>query len=173
MVQLSALFVYFGFKNKAMATTLKTGDIAPEFSGVDQNGKSVSLSGLRGRRVILYFYPKDNTSGCTAEACSLRDGYTDLAEMGFEIIGVSPDSAQSHLKFAQKHNLNFHLLPDTDKSILNAYGTWGEKKMYGRTSMGVIRTTFIIGADGRIEHVVGKVDTKNHAEQIKNLVAGK
>ena len=156
-----------------MSTKLQTGDVAPDFSGIDQNGKSVSLSELKGKRVILYFYPKDNTSGCTAEACSLRDGYTDLAEMGFEIIGVSPDSAQSHLKFAQKHNLNFHLLPDTDKSILNAYGAWGEKKMYGRTSMGVIRTTFIIDADSKIEYVVGKVDTKNHAEQIKKLVAAK
>ena len=156
-----------------MSTKLQIGDVAPDFSGIDQNGKSVSLSELKGKRIILYFYPKDNTSGCTAEACSLRDGYTDLAEMGFEIIGVSPDSAQSHLKFAQKHNLNFHLLPDTDKSILNAYGAWGEKKMYGRTSMGVIRTTFIIGADGKIEYVVGKVDTKNHAEQIKKLVAAK
>lgn len=154
-----------------MATKLQIGDVAPNFSGVDQNGKSLSLSDLKGKPIILYFYPKDNTSGCTAEACSLRDGYTDLAELGFEIVGVSPDTAQSHLKFAQKHNLNFHLIADTEKTILTAYGTWGEKKMYGRTSLGVIRTTFIIGADGKIEQIIGKVDTKNHAEQIKKIIA--
>lgn len=154
-----------------MATKLQIGDVAPNFLGVDQNGKSLSLSDLKGKRIILYFYPKDNTSGCTAEACSLRDGYTDLAELGFEIVGVSPDTAQSHLKFAQKHNLNFHLIADPEKTILTAYGTWGEKKMYGRTSLGVIRTTFIIGADGKIEQIIGKVDTKNHAEQIKKIIA--
>ena len=153
-----------------MAAKLQIGDAAPSFSGIDQNGKNLLLSDLKGKRVILYFYPKDNTPGCTAEACSLRDGYTDLAGLGFEIVGVSPDTAQSHLKFAQKHNLNFHLIPDPEKTILTAYGVWGEKKMYGRTSMGVIRTTFIIGADGKIAQIIGKVDTKNHAEQIKKII---
>jgi len=149
-----------------MATKLQIGDVAPNFSGVEQNGKNLSLSDLKGKRIILYFYPKDNTSGCTAEACSLRDGYTDLAELGFEIVGVSPDTAQSHLKFAQKHNLNFHLIADPEKTILTAYGTWGEKKMYGKTSMGTLRRTFIFNEEGILERIVEKVETKNAAGQV-------
>lgn len=154
-----------------MNIELHEGSVAPDFSGTDQNGQTISLSGFRGSKVVLYFYPKDNTPGCTAEACSLRDGYDDLTSMGYKIIGISPDSLTSHSKFAQKHNLNFHLLSDNEKTIIAAYGAWGEKKMCGRTYMGVIRTTFLIDENGVVAKVIKKVDTKNHAEQIKKLIA--
>ena len=147
-------------------TQLKIGDKAPLFTGTDQDGKSISLSDFRGRKVILYFYPKDNTSGCTAEACSLNDSYSSLTEKGFEVVGVSPDSANSHLKFIAKYNLAFNLIADTEKKILEAYGVWAEKKLYGRTYMGVVRTTFIINANGIIERIITKVNTKDHAKQI-------
>ena len=139
-------------------TQLKIGDKAPLFTGTDQDGKSISLSDFRGRKVILYFYPKDNTPGCTAEACSLR--------MGFEVIGVSPDSVKSHQGFIAKHGLNFPLIADADKSIAAAYGVWGEKKFMGRTYMGILRTTFVIGPDGTIEKIFDKVNTKDHFTQI-------
>ena len=147
---------------------LKAGDKAPEFKAEDQNGQTVSLSGILagGKKVILYFYPKDNTPGCTAEACSLRDGYSELLKRGFVVLGVSGDSEASHRKFIEKHELPFTLLVDADHKIAEAYGTWGEKKFMGRTYMGMIRTTFIIGTDGVIEKVFEKVDTKNHFEQI-------
>lgn len=153
---------------------LKTGDKAPDFRAADQNGNIVSLSGLRaeGKRVILYFYPKDNTPGCTAEACSLRDGYAELLKRGFVVVGVSADSVASHLKFREKHELPFTLLADVDHAIAEAYGTWGEKRFMGRTYMGMIRTTFVIGADGVIERVFEKVDTKRHFEQILEWVEG-
>ena len=145
---------------------LKTGDPAPAFEAVDQDGNMKTLADYRGRKLILYFYPKDNTPGCTAEACSLRDGRDTLRRMGFEVVGVSPDSEKSHRNFCAKHDLNFTLLADTDHSVCEAYGVWAEKSMYGRKYMGVLRTTFVIDAEGRIEQVFTKVDTKNHYQQI-------
>ena len=145
---------------------LKVGDKAPGFTAPDQDGKAVSLADYAGRRVILCFYPKDNTSGCTAEACSLRDGKHELEKMGFAIIGVSPDGQKSHRGFADKHSLNFILISDEDKSIAQSYGVWGLKKFMGREYMGIIRKTFIIGTDGKIEKIFDKVDTKRHFEQI-------
>lgn len=153
---------------------LKAGDKAPEFKALDQNGNSVSLAAVLagGKKVILYFYPKDNTPGCTAEACSLRDGYSELLKKGFVVLGVSGDSEASHRKFIEKHQLPFTLLVDADHKIAEAYGTWGEKKFMGRTYMGMIRTTFIIGTDEVIEKVFEKVDTKNHFEQILKAYEG-
>ncbi len=145
---------------------LKAGDKAPDFRGVDQNGNELSLGMYKGKKLILYFYPKDNTSGCTAEACSLRDGYSELKAKGFEIVGVSPDSEKSHKGFADKHELPFPLIADTDKTIATAYGTWGLKKFMGREYMGIIRTTFVIDGNGVIEKVFDKVNTKRHFEQI-------
>ncbi len=145
---------------------LKEGDKAPDFSGVDQDGRTVTLGQFSGKKLILYFYPKDNTTGCTAEACSLRDGYAELKRKGFEIVGVSPDSQKSHRGFADKHELRFTLIADTDKSIASAYGVWGLKKFMGREYMGILRTTFIISGDGVIEKVFTKVDTKDHFRQI-------
>lgn len=145
---------------------LKEGDKAPVFKGENQDGKEISLDDFKGKKVVLYFYPKDNTSGCTAEACNLNDNYSELTAKGYEVVGVSPDSASSHLKFIAKYNLAFNLIADTDKKILEAYGVWAEKSMYGRKYMGVLRTTFIIDENGMIEKVITKVDTKNHAQQI-------
>jgi len=145
---------------------LKEGMKAPEFEGKDQNGKLVRLSDFRGKKLVLYFYPKDNTPGCTAEACNLRDNYNELIKKGFAILGVSPDPEKSHKNFAEKHALPFPLIADTDKKILQLYGAYGEKKMYGKTVKGVIRTTFIINEQGIIEKIIRKVDTKNHAQQI-------
>lgn len=147
-------------------THLKEGMPAPGFAGEDQNGKHVSLESLKGKNVILYFYPKDNTPGCTAEACNLRDNYELLLEKGYAIVGVSPDDMKSHQKFATKFELPFPLIPDTDKEIIRAYGVWGPKKFMGREYEGVHRTTFIIGTDGKIHKVFEKVKTKEHAEQI-------
>ena len=147
-------------------SALKIGDKAPDFSANDQQGNPVSLSTLLGKRIVLYFYPKDNTPGCTAEACSMRDGKSELEKMGFTILGVSPDSEKSHQNFITKHNLNFTLLADSDKTIAQAYGVWGLKKFMGRTYEGILRTTFIIDERGFIEKIFDKVDTKNHFEQI-------
>ena len=147
-------------------TNLKIGDLAPDFKSTTQDGEELTLSSLKGQRVILYFYPKDNTSGCTLEAKSLRDGKAQLAEMGFRIIGVSPDSERSHQNFCAKHELNFTLLADTDHSVSEAYGVWAEKSMYGRKYMGILRTTFVIDAEGRIEKLFTKVNTKDHYQQI-------
>lgn len=149
-----------------MMDKLQPGDPAPDFRSTDQDGNPVSLADLKGGRTILYFYPKDNTSGCTLEAQSLRDGREELARRGFRIIGVSPDSERSHRNFCAKHALNFTLLADTDHSVSEAYGVWAEKSMYGRKYMGVVRTTFVIDAEGRIEKIFDKVDTKNHYRQI-------
>jgi len=146
--------------------TIKEGEKAPYFQGLNQDGKTISLEDFKGRRLILYFYPKDNTSGCTAEACSLNDAYAELTGKGFEVVGVSPDPIASHLKFIAKYNLSFQLIADTEKSILQAYGVWGEKKMYGRSYMGVTRTTFIIDENGIVEKILTKVNTKDHAKQI-------
>ena len=145
---------------------LKIGDRMPEFEVVDQDGNKVSSKDLIGKRTIVYFYPKDNTSGCTAEACNLRDNYDALTAQGYNVIGVSKDSAASHRKFADKYELPFTLLSDTSTQMLQAFGAWGEKKMYGKTVMGTIRRTFIFDADGVLERIIEKVDTKNHASQI-------
>ena len=147
-------------------TQLTAGMPAPHFEGTDQNGKTVKISSFLGKKVVLYFYPKDDTPGCTAEACSLRDNYQDLLKKGFIVLGVSPDSEKSHLKFAGKYNLPFPLIADPEKKILSAYGAYGEKLMYGKKVTGVIRTTYIIDEKGIIEKVVKKVDTKDHANQI-------
>ncbi len=145
---------------------LKEGDNAPEFTAKNQDGKEINLSDLKGKKVILYFYPKDNTPGCTNEACNLRDNYSELTNRGFEVIGVTPASEQSHTKFIGKYNLTFNLISDTDKSILNKYGAWGLKKNYGKEYEGVLRTTYVIDENGKIEAVFKKVETKNHTEQI-------
>ncbi len=145
---------------------LAIGDKAPAFSGIDQNEKKVSLKDLKGKKVILYFYPKDDTPGCTAESCNLRDNWSQLKKKGYEIVGVSADDAKSHKKFADKYDLNFTLIADTVKKVIEAYGVWGEKSMYGKKYMGIIRTTFVINEKGKIEKIFDKVDTKNHSEQI-------
>ena len=138
----------------------------PDFEVVDQDGNKVSSKDLAGKRTIIYFYPKDNTSGCTAEACNLRDNYAALVARGYNVIGVSKDSAASHRKFADKYELPFTLLSDTSTQMLQAFGAWGEKKMYGKTVMGTIRRTFIFDENGILERIIEKVDTKNHASQI-------
>ena len=147
---------------------IQTGDKVPDLLGFDQDGKEVKVSDYKGRKIALYFYPKDNTSGCTAEACSLRDGYDELKKAGYEIIGVSKDSAKSHRGFIEKQNLPFRLIADTDTTLQQQFGVWAEKKMYGRTYMGTLRHTFLIDENGVIEKVIEKVDTKNHAQQILN-----
>ncbi len=146
--------------------TLKEGDKAPAFTGKNQNGESVSLAQFAGKRVILFFYPKDMTPGCTAEACNLGENYTELQKRGFEVIGVSADSEERHLKFIGKYSLPYTLLADTEKEILKAYGVWGEKKFMGKVYDGIHRTTFIIDGKGIIEKVIIKVKTKDHTAQI-------
>jgi thioredoxin-dependent peroxiredoxin len=145
---------------------LKVGDKAPDFTAKNQDGKEIKLSGFLGKKVILYFYPKDDTPGCTAEACNLRDNYSDLTSRGFEVIGVSPDDEKSHTKFMAKYNLQFNLIADTTKSILKAYGAWGMKNMYGKEYEGVLRTTYVIDEKGIIEKVIDKVNTGDHSKQI-------
>lgn len=145
---------------------LTVGDRIPEVLGIDQNGKEIKASDLAGKKVIIYFYPKDNTPGCTAEACSLRDGYADLRAAGYEVIGVSKDSEASHRKFIEKQSLPFTLIADTDTTLNQAFGVWAEKTMAGRKYMGTVRTTFLVDESGRITDVLKKVDTKNHAVQI-------
>ena len=150
--------------------TLKAGDKAPNFTSKDQNGEEVSLANFKGKIVILYFYPKDDTPGCTAEACDFRDNYQSLIGKGYEVIGVSTDNSKSHKKFETKYSLPFPLIADEDKSINEAYGVWAEKNNYGKKYMGTVRTTFIIDADGIIKQVIEKVDTKNASQQVLNLV---
>ncbi len=147
---------------------MKVGDKAPEILGLDENGNEIRLDNYKGRKVVLYFYPKDNTSGCTAEACSLRDGYSELRKAGYEIIGVSVDDAKSHQKFIEKNQLPFPLIVDTDKKLVEQFGVWGEKSMYGRKYMGTFRTTFIINEEGVIERIFTpkEIKTKEHAQQI-------
>jgi len=142
---------------------------APQFEGTDQNGNTISLNSFHGKKIVLYFYPKDNTPGCTAEACSLRDNYNELLKKGFVVIGISPDSIKSHEKFAEKYELPFPLISDPERKIMTAYGAYGEKTMYGKKVTGVLRTTFIIDGEGKIEKVIKKVDTKEHAPQIFKL----
>ena len=145
---------------------LKIGDKAPSINAKDENGNTIRLTDYKGKKIVLYFYPKDSTPGCTAEACNLRDNYSGLQKLGFEIIGVSADSNKAHVKFKQKYNLNFSLLSDPEHLILNAYGVWVEKSMYGKSYMGIARTTFIIDEKGYISNIIEKVDTKNHTSQI-------
>ncbi len=145
---------------------LSKGVKAPSFEGINQDGKTIRLKDFKGKKIVLYFYPKDDTPGCTAEACNLRDNYQRWINKGFEVIGISPDNEKSHKKFREKYNLPFNLLADPDKRILKAYGAWGTKKMYGRSYDGVLRTTYVIDEEGIIEEVLSKVDTKNHTSQI-------
>ena len=146
--------------------TLKVGNKAPDFNVNDQDGNPVKLSSLRGKKIVLYFYPKDMTPGCTTEACNLRDNYKSMQKKGYEILGVSTDGEKSHKKFIEKEKLPFRLLADTEKAIHDAYGTWIEKSMYGRKYMGTARVTFVIDEKGVIEDIIEKVDTKNHVAQI-------
>ena len=145
---------------------LKIGDSMPDFEVVDQDGNKVSSKDLIGKKTIIYFYPKDNTSGCTAEACNLRDNHEALIARGYNVVGVSKDSAKSHKNFKEKYALPFTLLSDTSTQMLQAFGAWREKKMYGKTVMGTIRQTFIFDEDGILTEIIEKVDTKNHAAQI-------
>ncbi|MDD2550954.1 MAG: thioredoxin-dependent thiol peroxidase [Bacteroidales bacterium] len=147
-------------------TFLKPGDNAPMFKGIDENGNTVELSNFAGKKVVLYFYPKDSTPGCTAQACNLRDNYETLLAQGYVVIGVSADSQKSHLKFKEKHNLPFPLIADTEKEIIKAYGVWGPKKFMGKTYDGIHRTTFIVNEKGLIDEVISKVKTKEHTNQI-------
>ncbi len=146
--------------------TLQPGSTAPAFTTIDQDGNKVSLKDFKGQKVALYFYPQDSTPTCTVEACNLRDNFAVLKEKGIAILGVSPDDAKSHKKFETKHSLTFPLLVDADKKIIEAYGVWAQKKMFGVTYMGVLRTTFLINEKGKIAHIIEKVKSKEHAQQI-------
>lgn len=149
---------------------LQEGSKAPEFSAKDQNGNTVTLAQFKGKKVVLYFYPKDDTPGCTAEACDFRDNYQGLKAKGIEVLGVSVDDEKSHQKFITKHSLPFTLLADTDKQIVETYGVWGEKNMYGKKYMGTNRATFVIDEEGNIAHIIKKVDTKNATAQVLELL---
>ena len=149
---------------------LKEGDKAPAFTANDQNGIPVSLSNYAGKNIILYFYPKDDTPGCTKEACSFRDNYQSLLDKGFAVIGVSTDDEKSHTKFISKFQLPFTLIADTDHQIVEAYGVWGEKNLYGKKYMGTLRKTFIIDAEGTIKKIIDKVDTENSTQQVLDLM---
>ena len=152
---------------------LETGTKAPDFTLPDENGEMVSLSSLSGEKIVLYFYPKDNTPGCTKEACSLRDSIEDLGKLNAAVIGISPDSPASHQKFKAKHNLPFRLLSDPEHKVMELYGAYGEKMLYGKKSIGVIRTTYIISEDGTIEKIYRKVNTATHGEDIKKYLEEK
>ena len=147
---------------------MNIGDKAPEILGLNENGEEIRLSNYQGKKIVLYFYPKDSTSGCTAQACNLRDNYTELRQAGYEVIGVSVDDAKSHQKFIAKNELPFTLIADTDKNLVEQFGVWGEKSMYGRKYMGTFRTTFIINEEGIIERIIlpKQVKTKEHSKQI-------
>lgn len=148
--------------------TLAEGKKAPVFKGIDQNGNKISLTDFKGKKVILYFYPKDDTPGCSAQACNLRDNYSALLQKGFTVIGVSADPVKVHKKFETKYKLPFPLIADEDKKVVEQYGVWGEKKFMGKTYLGITRTTFLIGEDGKIKKIITKPDTKNHTEEILN-----
>jgi len=150
---------------------LKPDDKAPEFEGLDQNGNTIILSDFAGSRLILYFYPKDNTPGCTAESCDLRDNYQMWLDKGYKVVGVSPDSEKSHKNFIAKFNLPFPLIADTEKKIIKDYGAWGLKKLYGREYEGLLRTTFVIDEKGVIEQLFTKVKTKEHTKQILEVLS--
>ncbi len=145
---------------------LTEGSKAPDFTGVDQNGNQVSLNDFRGKKVILYFYPKDDTPGCTAQACNLRDNHTDLMAKGYQVVGISTDSVKSHKKFENKYQLPFPLIADEDQKIVGLYRVWGEKKFMGKTYMGTYRTTFLIDEEGNIKKIITKPDTSNHTEEV-------
>ena len=151
-------------------TTLQAGDKAPDFTGQIETGDTVSLQDFAGKKLILFFYPKDDTPGCTAAACSLRDHYQELRDQGYDMLGVSPDPIKKHTKFIAKYDFPFHLLADPDHQVMDAYGVWGPKKFMGRQYDGVNRTTFIIDEEGKIEQVITKVKTKTHAAQILEMV---
>jgi thioredoxin-dependent peroxiredoxin len=155
------------------ATTdfIATGTKIPDMTLTDQDGKPISLQDFAGQKVVLFFYPKDSSPSCTKEVCSLRDGYEVLREKGFEVLGVSPDSEASHQKFIEKQNLPYRLISDPDHELAEAFGAWGEKNMYGKTYMGLIRSTFLIDEAGTVSHVIDKVKTKDHAQQILDLLA--
>ena len=153
----------------AHSSKLKEGMKAPDFKGLNQDGKEFGLADYKGKKVILYFYPKDNTPGCTAEACSLQDNIKKKKKEGYEVVGVSADDVKSHKKFADKFKLSFNLLADTDRKVMKAYDVWGTKMFMGRIFDGIIRTTFIIDEKGTIKHIIRAVDTKDHANQIRNL----
>ncbi len=146
--------------------SLKTGDKAPDFEGKDQNGNIIKLTDYLGKKIILYFYPKDDTSGCTAQACNLNENLPQIQKEGYEVIGVSIDNEKSHQKFIQKFDLKFTLIADTDKNIVGLYDVWKEKSMYGKKYMGTVRTTFLIDERGFITEIITKVDTKEHTSQI-------
>lgn len=150
---------------------MNIGDMVPQLTGTDENGNEIKLSDFKGKKLVLYFYPKDSTPGCTAEACSLRDNYEAMLARGYEVIGVSVDSERSHRNFIAKQSLPFHLIADTEKTWVEAFGVWGEKKMCGRTYMGILRTTFVIDEEGRIAHIFTpkQIKTKTHAEQVLAL----
>lgn len=158
----------FAYRMKQIITQnmLQIGDRMPDFEVMDQDGNKVSSKDLIGKKTIVYFYPKDNTSGCTAEACNIRDNFEALQARGYNVVGVSKDSAASHRKFKDKYELPFTLLSDTSTEMLQSFGAWGEKKMYGKTVMGTIRKTFIFDEEGILTEIIEKVDTKNHAAQI-------
>ena len=145
---------------------LQIGDKAPDLLGVDEGGNEIRVSDYAGRKLVVYFYPKDSTPGCTAEACSFRDGMDELVAAGYSVVGVSADSVASHGRFKEKQSLNFPLVADVDKTTIMAFGAWGEKKMAGRAYMGIIRSTFVLDGNGVVERVIAKVDTKNSAKQI-------
>ena len=147
-------------------TKLTVGDKAPAIQAVDQHGNEINLENFKGSKVVLYFYPKDNTPGCTAQACNLRDNYDAMLKQGYKVIGVSPDDEKSHQKFTEKFDLPFPLIPDTEKKVIQDYGVWGRKKFMGREYDGVFRTTFVIDEEGKIEEIIDKVKTKDHTEQI-------
>ena len=152
---------------------MNIGDKVPEVLGINENGEEIRMSQYKGKKLVLYFYPKDNTSGCTAEACSLRDNYTELRKQGYEVIGVSVDSSTSHRKFIDKYELPFPLIADTEKKLVESMGVWGEKSMYGRKYMGTFRTTFLINEEGIIEKVYSpkEIKTKTHGEQILGSIS--
>jgi peroxiredoxin Q/BCP len=150
---------------------IEAGDLAPDFSLPADDGSTVSLADFSGRRLVLYFYPKDDTSGCTAQACELRDDLPAFSDLGVDVVGVSPDSVKSHVKFKTKYDLNFPLLADEEHAAAEAYGVWQEKSMYGRTYMGIVRSTFLIGPDGRLEVVWRKVKARGHAAMLREHLA--
>ncbi len=150
---------------------LKVGDLAPDFVGLDQSGEKISLQDFKGKKLIMFFYPKDNTPGCTAEACNLSENFDELIEKGFSVLGVSMDSVERHKKFADKYAFPYPLLADTEREVLNLYGVWGLKKFMGREYDGIHRTTFIISEEGIIENIILKVKTKHHTTQILELYA--
>lgn len=146
--------------------TIEVGQVAPDFTAKDQNGDTITLSQFKGKKVVLYFYPRDNTPGCTAQACDLRDHYQTLLDQGYIVLGISTDTEKKHQNFIAKYDLPFPLIADTEKEVHELYGTWQLKKFMGRESMGTVRTTFIIDEDGKIEEIISKVKTKEHAAQI-------